>query len=206
MDILFKYFPNLTDNQIEKFKKMYDLYYDWNSKINVISRKDFEQFYIHHVLHSLAIAKYCPFKEGSQILDLGTGGGFPAVPLAIFYPEVNFLAVDSIQKKINVVQDIIDQLELKNIKTQCARVETIQGSFDFVITRAVAPFKDLLYWIRGKVHPISFNKLDNGLIALKGGDLKAEIKESKRKVHLTPISKYFSEEFFETKYITYVKL
>lgn len=205
MDKLFKYFPNLNDTQIEMFEKLHHLYLDWNSKINLISRKDFEEFYVHHVLHSLSIAKFCPFKEGTQIMDLGTGGGFPAIPLAIFFPDVKFLAVDSIQKKIMVVQDIIDQLGLNNIKTECARAETIKGSFDFIITRAVAPYKDLIFWTKGKIHPISFNKLDNGIIALKGGDLKEEIKDSKRKIHLTAISKYFDEDFFDTKSIAYMK-
>lgn len=204
MDIIHKYFSKLDDNQISKFKKLYNLYEDWNQKINLVSRKDFDNFYTHHVLHSLAIAKFIDFKKGSKIMDLGTGGGFPVIPLAIMFPEVQFLAVDSISKKIMVVQDVIEKLELTNCKAQVARVETVQDQFDFIITRAVAPLSDLIQWTKGKIHPIAFNDLNNGIIALKGGDLRNEIRESKRKVVLKPISDYFDEEFFDTKSITFV--
>jgi 16S rRNA (guanine527-N7)-methyltransferase len=204
MDILTKYFTKLDDNQTDKFKKLYNLYEDWNQKINLVSRKDFDNFYTHHVLHSLSIAKFIDFKKGTKIMDLGTGGGFPAIPLAIFFPDVQFLAVDSIAKKIMVVEDVIEKLELKNCSAKVARAETITDQFDFVITRAVAPLSDLLFWTKGKIHPIAFNNLNNGIIALKGGDLKEEIRECKRKVVLKPISDYFEEDFFETKSIAYV--
>lgn len=201
IEAICSYFPQLNPQQKDNFQQLYNIYLDWNSKINVVSRKDFENFYIHHVLHSLAIAKFIQFKRGTMIMDLGTGGGFPTIPLSILFPEVNFLAVDSIQKKLKVIDRVIETLELKNVKTHWGRAETVPKQFDFIITRAVAPLQDLIAWSRGKIHPISFNDIDNGIIALKGGDLKAEIKESGRKVKLTPLSNYFKEEFFETKFI-----
>ena len=206
LEPIFKYFQGLNSHQKESYTQLYNIYEEWNSKINVVSRKDFQNFYLHHVLHSMAIAKFIQFKKGSLILDLGTGGGFPTIPLAILYPDVKFLAVDSIQKKINVVEGVKSALQLDNVQAVCSRVEQIDKQFDFVITRAVAPFADLIRWSKNRIHPISFNQLDNGLIALKGGDLKEEIKECNRKVKLKPISDYFSEDFFETKYVTYVKL
>lgn len=205
-DIIFKYFPQLSPLQKAHFQQIFEIYKDWNEKINVVSRKDFENFYIHHVLHSLAIAKFIAFKKGSLVMDIGTGGGFPTIPLAIFFPDVNFLAVDSIQKKLKVVDAVIEELKLTNVKTYWGRAEHVPKQFDFIITRAVAPLDDLIRWGRGKIHPISFNDRHNGMIALKGGDLKEEIKTCGRSVKLTPISDYFTEDFFATKYIAYTKL
>lgn len=205
LERIYTYFTQLNPQQKEAYAQLYNIYKDWNDKINVVSRKDFENFYLHHVLHSLSIAKFVQFKKGTLIMDLGTGGGFPTIPLAILFPDSKFLAVDSIQKKLKVIEGVVEALEIKNVKTHWGRAEEVKLQFDFVITRAVAPMADLLRWSRGKIHPISFNDLDNGLIALKGGDLKEEIKDSKRKVKIKPISDYFNEEFFETKFITYVK-
>lgn len=205
LDIVFAYFPRLNPQQRLAYQQLYNIYKEWNDKINVVSRKDFENFYLHHVLHSLAIAKFVQFKKGTIIMDLGAGGGFPSIPLAILFPDSKFLAVDSIQKKLKVIEGVAASLDLKNIKTHWGRAEDVKLQFDFVITRAVAPMADLLRWSKGKIHPISFNDLDNGLIALKGGDLTQEIKECNRKVKMKPISDYFKEEFFQTKVITYVK-
>lgn len=205
IELIYKYFPEINPQQKAQFQQLYNIYFEWNQKINVVSRKDFDNFYIHHVLHSLSIVKFIQFKKGTLVMDLGTGGGFPSIPLAIYFPEVKFLAVDSIQKKLTVVNEAIVGLDLKNIQTYWGRAETVPKQFDFVVTRAVAPFQDLLRWSRGKIHPISFNQLDNGLIALKGGDLTQEIKDCNKRVKLKPISDYFKEEFFETKYVTYVK-
>jgi 16S rRNA (guanine527-N7)-methyltransferase len=205
LERIFAYFPQLNPQQKDAYQQLYNIYKEWNDKINVVSRKDFDNFYLHHVLHSLAIAKFVQFKKGTLIMDLGTGGGFPTIPLAIMFPDSKFLAVDSIQKKLKVIEGVSEVLNLNNVKTHWGRAEEIKLQFDFIITRAVAPMADLLRWSRGKIHPISFNDLDNGLIALKGGDLKEEIKDSKRRVKTKPISDYFKEEFFETKVITYVK-
>lgn len=205
-DRILYYFPSLSNNQIEQLEKLATIYGEWNEKINVVSRKDFDNFYIHHVLHSLAIYKMIAFKRGTTVLDLGAGGGFPSVPLAIVMPEVHFLAVDSIQKKLKVIDAVIHDLNIQNLKTSWSRVESIPNRFDFVVSRAVAPLSELIYWTRGKYHPISFNKIDNGLITLKGGDLKDEIKETKRKTIIKPISSYFEEEYFDTKFVTYTKL
>ena len=205
LDRVYAYFTQLNPQQKDAYQQLYNIYKEWNDKINVVSRKDFNNFYLHHVLHSLAIAKFVQFKRGTLIMDIGTGGGFPAIPLAIMFPDAKFLAVDSIQKKLKVIEGVVEILELKNVKTHWGRAEDVQLQFDFIITRAVASMADLLRWSRGKIHPISFNDLDNGLIALKGGDLTEEIRESKRKVKVKPISNYFKEEFFETKVITYVK-
>ena len=205
LDRVYAYFTQLNPQQKDAYQQLYNIYKEWNDKINVVSRKDFNNFYLHHVLHSLAIAKFVQFKRGTLIMDIGTGGGFPAIPLAIMFPDAKFLAVDSIQKKLKVIEGVVEILELKNVKTHWGRAEDVQLQFDFIITRAVASMADLLRWSRGKIHPISFNDLDNGLIALKGGDLTEEIKESKRKVKVKPISDFFKEEFFETKVITYVK-
>ena len=205
LDRVYAYFTQLNPQQKDAYQQLYNIYKEWNDKINVVSRKDFNNFYLHHVLHSLAIAKFVQFKRGTLIMDIGTGGGFPAIPLAIMFPDAKFLAVDSIQKKLKVIEGVVEILELKNVKTHWGRAEDVQLQFDFIITRAVASMADLLRWSRGKIHPISFNDLDNGLIALKGGDLTEEIKESKRKVKVKPIADYFKEDFFETKVITYVK-
>ncbi|MBL7788752.1 MAG: 16S rRNA (guanine(527)-N(7))-methyltransferase RsmG [Chitinophagales bacterium] len=205
LERVFAYFNQLNPRQKDAYQQLYNIYKEWNDKINVVSRKDFDNFYVHHVLHSLAIAKFVQFKKGTLIMDLGAGGGFPSIPLAIMFPEAKFLAVDSIQKKLKVIDGVAETLDLKNVKTHWGRAEDIKLQFDFIVTRAVAPMSDLLRWSRGKIHPISFNELDNGLIALKGGDLTEEIKETKRKIKIKPISDYFKEDFFETKVITFVK-
>lgn len=206
MQIIHKYFPNLSESQVQQFMQLQTLYGEWNEKINVVSRKDIENIYERHVLHSLAIAKFVQFKDGTKVLDLGTGGGFPAIPLAIFFPEVEFLAVDSIDKKLKVVQEIAQAIGLKNIQVKHTRVEKLQEKFDFIVTRAVAPLKELLMWTRLLYHPVQFNQLDNGLIALKGGDLTNEIKEANRKAVVQPVREFFEEEFFESKSIVYVKM
>lgn len=206
MQLIHKYFPNLTGYQYSQYEQLHDLYGFWNEKVNVVSRKDIDNIYERHILHSLAIAKFTSFKEGTRVLDIGTGGGFPAIPFAIFFPEVEFLAVDSIEKKIKVVQEISTSIGLKNLRTQHTRVERVKEKFDFAVTRAVAPLSDLLMWSRNLFHPIQFNDLDNGLIALKGGDLTEEIKAINKKVAITPIQNYFEESFFETKCIVYVKM
>jgi len=200
------YFPDLTEEQIEQFTKLEPLYKDWNAQINVISRKDIDELYVKHVLHSLAIAKVITFKSKTRILDVGTGGGFPGVPLAILFPEVEFVLVDSIGKKIKVVNEVVSRLGLENVKAYHKRAEEIEGQFDFVVTRAVARIKKFIPWVKGKLHPESFNDLKNGVLFLKGGDLLEEVEESKKQVHLYPISDYFTEEFFETKVVLYTRV
>lgn len=206
MDIVLKYFPRLEADKIEKLNALYAHYEDWNSKINVLSRKDFENFYTHHVLHSLSILKYTTFKRGTKIMDIGTGGGFPSVPLAIMLPEVEIVAVDSIQKKIKVIEELKLIMTLPNLSTKWGRAEEVKDQYDFIVSRAVAPLSDLLRWSKGKIHPISFNELSNGLITLKGGDLKEELREAGRKTNIKSLADYFEEEFFETKKITYTKV
>lgn len=200
------YFPNLSEIQIDQFSKLEPLYKDWNAQINVISRKDIDELYIKHVLHSLAIAKVIAFKSKTRILDVGTGGGFPGVPLAILFPEVEFVLVDSIGKKIKVVNEVVSRLGLENVKAYHKRAEELDGQFDFVVTRAVARLKKFIPWVKGKLHPESFNELKNGVLFLKGGDLAEEIAESNKKVELYPISDYFKEEFFETKMVLYTRV
>ena len=200
------YFPNLTETQIDQFTQLEPLYKDWNAQINVISRKDIEELYIKHILHSLAIAKVVVFKPKTRILDVGTGGGFPGVPLAILFPEVQFVLVDSIGKKIKVVNEVVSRLGLENVKAYHKRAEEIDGQFDFVVTRAVARIKKFIPFVKGKLHPESFNDLKNGVLFLKGGDLAEEIEESNKQVHLYPISDYFTEDFFETKMVLYTRV
>jgi len=200
------YFPDLTETQIEQFTQLEPLYKDWNAQINVISRKDIEELYIKHILHSLAIAKVISFKPKTRILDVGTGGGFPGVPLAILFPEVQFVLVDSIGKKIKVVNEVVSRLGLENVKAYHKRAEELDGQFDFVVTRAVARIKKFIPFVKGKLHPESFNDLKNGVLFLKGGDLAEEIEESKKQVHVYPISDYFTEEFFETKMVLYTRV
>jgi len=200
------YFPDLTEIQIEQFTKLEPLYKDWNAQINVISRKDIEELYVKHILHSLAIAKVIAFKPKTKILDVGTGGGFPGVPLAILFPEVQFVLVDSIGKKIKVVNEVVSRLGLENVKAYHKRAEELDGQFDFVVTRAVARSKKFIPFVKGKLHPESFNDLKNGVLFLKGGDLAEEIAESNKQVHVYPISDYFTEEFFETKMVLYTRV
>lgn len=206
MDIILKYFPKLPADQLEKMEALRDLYEDWNQKINVISRKDMESLYEKHVLHSLSIYKFLPFQPGSKILDLGTGGGFPGIPLAIVMPQVKFHLVDSIGKKIKVVEGVAESLNLANVTASHSRVEQVKGQYDFVVSRAVAELKLLIQWVNGKVSDNQINGMPNGLICLKGGDLKEELKAVNRYKEVHELSGYFSEEFFETKKLVYVGL
>jgi 16S rRNA (guanine527-N7)-methyltransferase len=206
VEIVLKYFPDITPQQKDHFAALQGLYSEWNEKINVISRKDIEQLYERHVVHSLAIYKFLPFQPGSKILDIGTGGGFPGIPLAIMMPDVQFHLTDSIGKKIKVVQEVADALGLKNVKAEHVRSEQVKSKYDFVVSRAVAELKMLLAWSNGKVLKDNVNALPNGLICLKGGDLKDELKEVKREKEIYGLSDYFSEEFFETKKLVYVSL
>ena len=204
MDLILKYFPDLTEEQKRQFAALYDLYLDWNSKINVISRKDIENLYEHHVLHSLGIAKVIHFRPGTQIMDLGTGGGFPGIPLAILFPEVHFHLVDSIGKKVRVASEIANSIGLKNITFRHARAEEETGKFDFVVSRAVMPLTDLLKIIRKNISSKQQNALPNGLICLKGGELGNETMPVKNKTTLWDLKEFFEEEFFETKKVVYV--
>ena len=206
MDLILKYFPELTERQREQFAALLPLYEDWNAKINVISRKDMDNFYEHHVLHSLAIAKVQPFKSMSEILDVGTGGGFPGVPLAIMFPQANFHLIDSIGKKIKVVQDVAQQLELANVRAEQIPAEQVGGEYDFVVSRAVASLPEFVKWVRGKVSDSHYHKLRNGILYLKGGDLEAELAPFKKKVRTWDIADFFEEEYFETKKVVYLKM
>lgn len=199
------YLPNLSFEQINQFNSLYSIYKEWNAQINVISRRDEENFYLHHVLHSLAISKIIDFKPGTKILDIGTGGGFPGIPLAILYPETEFTLVDSIGKKIKVVKEVASTLGLKNVTGIHERVEKIPGRFDFIVSRAVAPLSDLLFWTKDKLSCDSFNELQNGWICLKGGDLSGELIKVKKHIRTHDISEWFLEEFFETKKVIYVR-
>ncbi|MSQ79470.1 MAG: 16S rRNA (guanine(527)-N(7))-methyltransferase RsmG [Flavobacteriaceae bacterium] len=208
MELLLKYFPDISEKQRGQFAQLQGLYSYWNAQINVISRKDMDGLMIHHVLHSLAIAKYISFKPGTQLIDLGTGGGFPAIPLAIFFPEVEVIAVDSIAKKIKVTEAIADSLELDNLRPLCARVEELQFEPDFVVNRAVASLSTLYHWTKNLISHRHKNQFANGLISLKGGDLRNEISEfgilnRKSTLEQKPLSLYFEEDYFETKSLVY---
>ena len=204
MELLLKYFPELTERQREQFAALLPLYEDWNSKINVISRKDMANFYEHHVLDSLAIAKVQPFKTQADILDVGTGGGFPGIPLAIMFPHSNFYLIDSIGKKVKVVQNVVASLGLKNVRTEQIRAEQVQGEFDFIVSRAVTDLSQFTQWVRGKVSDIHYHHLRNGILYLKGGDLTEELAPFKKKVRTWDISDFFEEEFFQTKKVIYM--
>ncbi len=204
MDIILKYFPDLTDTQKEQFAALYDLYTGWNSKINVISRKDITNLYEHHVLHSLGIAKVIQFKPGTSVMDLGTGGGFPGIPLAILFPDTKFHLVDSIGKKVRVATEIANAIGLKNVTTRHCRAEEEKQLFDFVVSRAVMPLTDLLKIIRKNISSEQHNALPNGLICLKGGELDREVMPVKHQTIVTDLKDFFSEEFFETKKVVYV--
>jgi 16S rRNA methyltransferase gidB len=206
MDIILKYFPDLTDTQKEQFAALYDLYTDWNSKINVISRKDITNLYEHHVLHSLGIAKVIQFKPGTSVMDLGTGGGFPGIPLAILFPDTKFHLVDSIGKKVRVATEIANAIGLKNVTTRHCRAEEEKQLFDFVVSRAVMPLTDLLKIIRKNISSEQHNALPNGLICLKGGELDREVMPVKHQTIVTDLKDFFSEEFFETKKVVYVTI
>tara|TARA_R110002049_G_scaffold243859_1_gene417842 strand:- start:16457 stop:17086 length:630 start_codon:yes stop_codon:yes gene_type:complete len=205
MNLILKYFPNLNDDQIHKFKQLESLYQDWNLKINVVSRKDIDELYLRHVLHALGIAKVIQFKNGSKILDVGTGGGFPGVPLAILFPECSFHLVDSIAKKLKVVDEVVEGLGLTNIKTTHSRVEDINGKYDFIVSRAVAAMPTFVHWVKGKVAKAQNHELKNGILYLKGGDLTEELKDY-RTITLYNLSDYFSEDFFETKKVVHLPL
>ena len=205
MHLIQKYFPNLSDVQLKQFEALQGLYEDWNSKINVISRKDIESLYLHHVLHSLSIAKLVAFKEGSRILDIGTGGGFPGVPLAILFPEVKFHLVDSINKKLKVVNGVAESLGLENIRTTHARAESIKGQYDFIISRAVTTMPDFVGWVKNRVAKKSVHPIKNGILYLKGGDLTEELKIYS-KATLYDLNAFFEEDFFETKKIVHLPL
>ena len=207
MQILLDYFPDLSEHQREQFARLGPLYADWNAKINVISRKDLDQLYEHHVLHSLAIGKWIRFTAGSRVLDVGTGGGFPGIPLAILFPEVEFHLVDSIRKKITVVQDIAEQTGLKNVKAYQARVETLTEKYDFILARAVAETKQLFLWTRKLISTKEKNAVPNGWIFLKGGSVREELKTEFRNMYheLTPIQDIFPLEYFNDKYIVYIQ-
>jgi 16S rRNA (guanine527-N7)-methyltransferase len=204
--IISHYFPGISDKQKDQFNKLFDLYSDWNNKINVISRKDIDNLYINHVLHSLGIAKVMPFKPGADILDVGTGGGFPGIPLAILFPETNFHLVDSIGKKITVVKGVAEGIGLTNVKAEQIRAEQIKGEYDFIVSRAVTRLKEFYQWIHRKVKKDSVHDLDNGILYLKGGDLDEELAELKKRYSLYDLSSYFKEEYFETKKVVYVPL
>ena len=204
-DIIFKYFPDLTANQKQQFEQLPELYSHWNAQINVISRKDIDLLPERHVLHSLGIAKVIQFLPNERVLDVGTGGGFPGIPLAILFPETQFYLVDSIGKKIKVVTEVAKAIGLKNLKAEHIRAEQVPGKFDFVVSRAVTQLKDFYPWVKDKFNKESKNKLTNGILYLKGGDLEQEIAESKLSVQQFDLSDYFSEEFFETKKVIYVK-
>lgn len=206
MEYILKYFNNLTDKQKEQFAALYDLYLDWNSKINVISRKDIDNLYLHHVLHSLSIAKFINFKDGSQIMDVGTGGGFPGVPLAIMFPNVHFHLVDSIGKKIKVASEVSQAIGLENISFKHARAQEEKALFDFVVSRAVMPLEDLVKIVRKNIKKEQINALPNGLICLKGGELQHEILPFKNMAETASLTEFYDEPFFETKKIVYVPL
>ena len=205
MEEIIKQFPNLTENQLLQFRKLEALYQDWNAKINVISRKDIDELYTKHVLHSLAIAKIQPFDPGTYILDVGTGGGFPGIPLAILFPETRFYLIDVIAKKIKVVQAVVDGLGLKNVKAEQMRAENVKGDYDFIVSRAVTNMPDFVSWIKDKIKKQNKHELNNGILYLKGGDLTEELKDFPKATEFN-IAEFFSDEFFETKKVVHLPL
>lgn len=205
MDEILKYFPNLAENQIEQFRKLESLYLDWNAKINVISRKDIEQLYVKHVLHSLAIAKVQRFESGTYILDVGTGGGFPGIPLAILFPETRFYLIDVIMKKITVVKAVAESIGLKNVKAEQLRAENVKGDFDFIVSRAVTNMPDFYSWVKDKIKKQNKHELKNGILYLKGGDLTEELKDFPNATEYA-IADFFDNEFFETKKVVHLPL
>lgn len=205
LDLIHKYFPDLNASQYEKFEALQDLYQDWNLKINVVSRKDIDELYLRHVLHSLGIAKVQKFKPDANILDVGTGGGFPGIPLAILFPETQFHLVDSIGKKIKVVDEVVSGLDLINVKTTNSRVEEVKGTYDFIVSRAVAAMPTFVHWTKGKIAKTSKHELKNGILYLKGGDLSEEL-ESYTNAHIYPLKEIFEEEFYETKKVVYLPI
>lgn len=206
MEIILKYFPDLSEKQLEQFSRLESLYADWNEKINVISRKDLDNFYERHVLHSLGIAKMIEFKPGTEVLDVGTGGGFPGIPLAILFPEVQFLLVDSIAKKMKVVEAVAEDLGLSNVKVRTARAEKVKGRFDFIVSRAVTRMNRFIPWVRKQVKSQNNHLYPNGIFYLKGGDLEEELSEITYDFEIFDLEKEFDEAFFETKKVVYVRL
>jgi 16S rRNA (guanine527-N7)-methyltransferase len=206
MDIIAKYFPKLDELQIARFVQLESLYAEWNAQINVISRKDFEGFYERHVLHSLAIAKLISFTPGTKVLDVGTGGGFPGIPLAIMFPEVKFHLVDSIGKKIKVVNAVIEALGLKNATAQQIRAEELKDKYDFVVSRAVTRLPEFVPWVQKNIATKHINAMPNGILYLKGGEISAELKPYKRSVFVKNLSDYFEEEFFDTKKVVHLPM
>ena len=204
MEVILKYFPDILEKQIKQFSQLQELYNEWNSQINVISRKDMENLYLKHVLHSLAIAKVISFADGTKVLDVGTGGGFPGIPLAILFPKVEFLLVDSIGKKIKVVNEVANSIGLKNLRGEHKRAEQVDGQFDFVVSRAVTRMKVFQQWVRKRISTKQKNTLFNGIIYLKGGDLTEELKGIKN-IDVYDISNFFEEEFFKTKKVVYIR-
>lgn len=205
-ELIFSYFPELTAGQREKMALLETLYRDWNEKINVISRKDMDAFWVHHVLHSLAIAKVIRFQRGTKVMDVGTGGGFPGIPLAILFPEVDFYLVDSIGKKIKVVEEVRKALGLRNVRAEQIRVEQVCEKQDFIVSRGVTAFPAFVGWVKDKVRPGNRQALANGVLYLKGGDFEAELKSFAGNVTVYPIRDFFSEDFFETKKVIHLKL
>lgn len=206
IEIITKYFPNLTDKQIKQFEQIGPLYREWNEKINVISRKDTENLYTNHILHSLGIAKVMEFKPGATVLDVGTGGGFPGIPLSILFPETQFHLVDSIGKKITVVNEVAKGAGITNVKGEQIRAEQIKAKYDFIVSRAVTRMKEFYGWVNAKVKKDSTHSLDNGILYLKGGDLDEELNELKRPYSVYDLTDYFTEEFFETKRVVFMPL
>lgn len=204
MELIKRYFPELTTLQFSRLEQLGPLYHEWNEKINVISRKDIDELYIRHILHSLALAKIIHFSTGTTIIDIGTGGGLPGIPLAILFPECQFTLIDSIGKKIMVVQDIADQLKLTNVKAQKNRIQEIKTRYDFVVSRAVTAFPEFVAMVRKNISPKSGNAIPNGILYLKGGDFDEEIKPFKSSAEIFELSKIFSEPFFETKKVIYL--
>jgi 16S rRNA (guanine527-N7)-methyltransferase len=204
VDLILKYFPDLTEQQIHQFSLLPQLYEEWNSKINVVSRKDIDLLLERHVLHSLGIAKVTRFSPGSNIMDVGTGGGFPGIPLAILFPESSFLLVDSIGKKIKVVEEVAAGAQIKNIRALHERAEKINEKFDFIVSRAVTDFSEFYSWIKNKISKRQINEFENGILYLKGGDLSEELKNFRNRTLIFDLSQQFEEEFFETKKVVYM--
>lgn len=204
MDIINKYFPHLTPSQSAMFSRFMPLYVDFNARVNVISRRDIENLHERHVLSSLGLARIIHFKDGTSVLDAGTGGGFPGIPLAIFFPEVKFHLVDSIGKKVKVVSEVAESLGLKNVTVQKARMEHLSQQFDFIVSRAVAPIPKIVSWTKGKIRTTGFNDLPNGLFYLKGGDFEEELEGLKKNIRIWELNHFFEEPFFETKKVVHI--